>query len=121
MQKVVLDTNALFFPFKFSINLEEEILQLVGRCEIVVPDVAISELEKLRREGNKEAGAANKFLERFDRLTCNPAMKGDAAILDAAKNVNGILVTSDKELIRKAKAEGLKVIFLRGKQRLQIK
>lgn len=47
--------------------------------------------------------------------------KGDTAILAAAIELDAILVTSDRGLIARAKEKGLKVIFLRGKQKLELK
>ena len=150
MKKVVLDTNALFFPFQFKVNIENEITALVGSCDIVVPDIVLEELRNLQKKGNKNAGAALRYAERFEtyqrdsptevggdpgragRIGKNEekaqgagsypeSAQGDTAILKAADALKAILVTSDKVLIGRAKEKGLQVIFLRGKQRLELK
>ena len=121
MKKVVLDTNALFFPFQFKVNLEDEITSLIGGCDILVPRVVLKELKNLQEKGNKQAGAAMKYAERFEVLKGPSGEIGDTFILAAALKVEGILVTSDRELIGRAKEEGLQVIFLRGRQHLELK
>ncbi|MCK4747242.1 MAG: hypothetical protein KAT15_09410, partial [Bacteroidales bacterium] len=112
---------ALFYPFQFKVNLEDEITSLLGGCEIVVPRVVLKELNKLQEKGNKNAGAAMKYAERFETLKGPSGEIGDSSILAAAQSVGGILVTSDRELIGRAKEKGLRVIFLRGRQRLELK
>lgn len=121
MKKVVLDTNALFYPFQFKVNLEDEISSLVGGCDIIVPWVVQRELRNLQAKGNKDAGAALKYSERFATFLGSSDESGDSSILAAAVELEGILVTSDRELIGRAKEKGLQVIFLRGKQRLELK
>ena len=121
MKKVVLDTNALFYPFQFKVSLEDEIVSLLGGCKILVPRVVLKELKNLQEKGNKQAGAAMKYAERFEMLKGPPGEIGDTSILAAAVQVDGILVTSDRGLIERAKKKGLQVIFVRGKQRLELK
>lgn len=148
MINVILDTNAVLFPFTFQVSLEDEIRQLVGGCRIFVPKVVREELEGLKKRGNRNAGAALRYAERFDisseRVSIHDGRKemetgdglkdgtrggnkgmiggkGDTAILAAAIELDAILVTSDRGLIARAKEKGLKVIFLRGKQKLELK
>lgn len=147
MKKVILDTNALLFPFQFKIDLKSELSSLLGSVEMLVPGVVIRELKGLADGGNFDARAALRYTLDFpDRFTVfdddekesgNVAEKSavvdvgdpegilksdaDAVVLSAAVKVDGILVTSDKGLIRRAKAKGLKVVFLRGRQKLELK
>jgi len=122
MRKVVLDTNALFYPFQFKIDIEDEIIGLIGSCEMLVPDVVVKELIVLRDKGSKLAGAALQFSNRFQKKgsATSPGITADDAILAATQEIDGILVTSDRELKDKAKNAGVKVIFLRGKQKLEL-
>jgi uncharacterized protein len=121
MSVVVLDTNALLFPFQFKVSIEEKIIDLIGGCKILVPSVVNYELKLLAARGVGGAAAAIRYAERFEILDCDPDLSGDTAILEASMKVNGILVTSDRGLIARAKEAGLKVIFLRGKQKLELK
>lgn len=122
MQKVVLDTNALFYPFQFKIDIEDEIVGLIGSCDMIVPEVVVKELIGLRDNGSTMAGAALRFSDRFRKQVSpsRPGMTADDAILVATKEVDGILVTSDRELIEKARNAGVKVIFLKGRQKLEL-
>ena len=122
MLKVVLDTNALFYPFQFKIDLEEAIINLIGACDMLIPDVVVKELISLRNQGNKFAGAALRYADRFGTIATASSIdtSTDDAILATAIEISGILVTSDRELIEKAKDSGVKVIFLRGRQKLEL-
>ena len=195
MITVVLDTNALLFPFRFGIDLEDEVLRLVGTCRMVVPAVVLEELLNLRKAGNRMAAAALRYAERFETDPGERPVRvererdvgagrgergdgrergergdgrergergdgkergergdgrergergdgkergergdgrergergdgrerGDKAILDTAVRLGAILVTSDRELIARAGDAGLKVMFLRGGQKLELK
>ncbi len=121
MIRVVLDTNALFFPFQFKIDLGNEIGSLLGRCEILVPEVVIKELKGLSEAGKRDAITALRYAERFGVLPDESGLKGDSVVLAAAESVKGVLVTSDKDLIKRAKEKGLRVVFLRGRQKLELK
>jgi uncharacterized protein len=132
MINVVLDTNAVLFPFQFKVSLEDEIRQLVGGCTIFVPEIVREELEGLRKRGIREAGAGLRYAERFETFSGATSIhdggdeeiiggRGDAGVLEASMKLEAILVTSDRGLIARAKEQGLKVIFLRGKQKLVLK
>lgn len=121
MKIAVLDSNALFFPFQFHIDLEAELIGILGDCRVMVPEVVIRELRGLASSGRKNASAALKYAERFELLTDDSGLKGDEGVLAAVQKVKGILVSSDRELIKKARTQGVRVIFLRERQKLDMK
>ena len=121
MTSVILDTNALFYPFQFRVELEEELKILLGRCEFFVPEIVISEVKNLAKKGTQFAAAALKYAERFEILPDSSGLQGDDGVLEAARKADGLVVTSDRELISRAKDAGLQVVFLRGKNRLELK
>ena len=112
---VILDTNALLIPFKFKIDLEGELLRLLGACEILVPSSVLDELKIIRV---KHAKAAQKLAERFRVITT--LKKGDESVLSLAKEMNAVVVTNDRELRKALKQSGIKVVFLRNKSYLDM-
>jgi rRNA-processing protein FCF1 len=112
---VILDTNALLLPFKFNIDLDQELGRLLGAVRIMVPDTVIAELDNI---AGSEARAAEALARRYE--TVEAAGKGDRAILDVAEKLEAVLVTNDRDLIERAKKAGLKVVRMRGKDHLAL-
>ena len=44
---IILDTNALFVPFKFKLNLDSELKRLFGDYQIIIPSCVLNELKRL--------------------------------------------------------------------------
>ncbi|RLF62754.1 MAG: hypothetical protein DRN33_05225 [Thermoplasmata archaeon] len=118
---VVLDTSAILMLFEFSIKLEDELAVLVGKSRIILPRQVVDELKLLsaRGDGRKTvfARASLKMLSKYNVEEIE-AENADTSVLNLAKKYNGIIVTNDRELRKKAKEERLSVIFLRGKGKL---
>ena len=118
---VVLDTSAILMLFEFSIKLEEELTRLVGKNRVIVPKHVVDELRLLSTIGDsKRAGFAKaslQLLEGYD-IEDVEAENADTSVLNLAKKYDGIVVTNDRDLRKKAKEERLSVIFLRGKGKL---
>jgi rRNA-processing protein FCF1 len=122
---VVLDTNAIFMLFEFSIDLEDEIINLIGKSSIIVPKPIFDEIKLIINKGKynkkKIAKISLKIIEeKFKIVDLNINKKGDDALIDYAKKLSGIVVTNDKELKKRLRNEKISVIFLRGKNRLNI-
>jgi len=118
---VILDSSAILMLFEFSIDLEDEIVRLLGRCHIVVPRPILDELKVLSEKGKGKAKVFAKpalvFVKRFEIMDIE-GFRGDDAVLHLAKKVSGVVVTNDTELKQRIKKAGLHVVFLRGKQKL---
>jgi len=112
---VVLDTNALLMVFQFNVNMESELTRLLGKYEVVVPSTVKKELKSL---GNKYAKSALSFSERY--RTVNAEGNPDDSILELAEKEKGIVLTNDKILKKRLREKGITVIFLRGKNHLEI-
>ncbi len=95
--------------------MEKELSRLLGSCRIVVPSSVIKELKNL---ADHDAKAALSLAQRFE--TIQNEGNGDDAILKMAKKMNGIVVTNDKDLKKRLREEKLPVIYLRGKNRLEM-
>ena len=65
---VVLDSSAIFMIFEYSINLEQELLRLLGSYEVVVPSKIIKELKFLCEKGKGKQKKLNWKQEKITHL-----------------------------------------------------
>ena len=119
---VILDSSAIMMCFEFSIDLEDELTRLLGKCHITVPKPIIEELEFLAKQekGRKKriAKPALDLAKRYDVSELDTIEKGDNAVIYFAQELSGIVVTNDRELRKRLREISVNVIYLRGKKRL---
>ena len=117
---IVLDTSSILMLFEFSINLEDELTRLCGKYRILIPKPIIDELKILskRGKGKKKYNAkpALNLIKKYE--TSETEGIGDDSVLYLAKKHNGIVITNDKELRKRAKEIHLKTIYMREKSKL---
>lgn len=122
---VLIDTNAFLMTSQFRIDLLEELKWMMGVTQPCVPDVVIRELEGLARGRGNDASAARLGL-RFAQFCTVVPMEGeegervDDRILSYAVRERCRVVTNDRDLRNRLLNEGLEVISLKGKQKLEI-
>jgi rRNA-processing protein FCF1 len=125
--KVILDSNALFVPLQFKIDIFEELKQLLNRnVEFVLLSTVKNELEllvakdstKISREASFALKLAKKCklvpIENDEKLTA------DDAIVKVAKSWNSPVFTNDRQLKKKLRDISVPVIYVRQKSRLDI-
>ena len=126
---VVLDTNMLTVPAQFGLDIFKEAeRELERNVDFVVIEPVVWELDKkleqLSGAARQKFKVAIDLLKRCtiknvsDSITSLPV---DQQILVFAKSINGVIATNDKGLIDQAIAEGIPVLFLRGKKRLKLR
>lgn len=126
MRKVIFDTNFLFLPIQFRVDIFNEIKDLIGCFEPIVLSVTIEELKKLSVKGSektrRQALLAMELTKRCKIIHVDVKFgeKYDDIILRIAKEENCIVATNDRELRRKLRKSNIAVIFLRQKSHLQI-
>ena len=126
MRRVILDSNFLFIPFQFKIDIFEELGSLIGKLEPVVLSTTMEELERLSKKGSdktrRSALSALKLTERciVVNVERGPTETYDDVILRKAKEWNCAAATNDRELRRRLREELIPVIYLRQKQRLEL-
>jgi rRNA-processing protein FCF1 len=120
---VVFDSSAILMLFEYSINLNQELIRLLGSYEIVVPSKIVEELKVLSEKGKGKkkqlAKPALKLIENY-KIVFDKSEKADDAVLNIAKKLNGVVFSNDKELKDRAKKEKIKTIFMRNKKYLMI-
>jgi len=112
---VVLDANGLMMPFQFSVNIDMELKRLFGDLPVVVPSSVLGELATLKGPAGRGAVAlARKY------AVVDTDLRGDDAVLDVAKRMSAAVLTNDRELIRRLRAENIPVVRLRSERYLEL-
>jgi rRNA-processing protein FCF1 len=125
--KVILDSNALFVPIQFKIDIFRELESLLKRnYEVLLLSPVKRELEAIAREASpklrKNASLALRLAEKCkyvavdDKISTNV----DDVILKIAKTWNSPVFTNDRQLRKKLRAISVPVIYVRQKSRLEI-
>ncbi len=115
MTTVILDTNALMMPFQFGVNLDLELERLFGSFEILVPSPVIRELRSLAPKDNI-ARSALRLAGKYK--TVESEGETDKVLADLAKDLNAVVVSNDKLVIRSLEREGLPYVRLRSRSHL---
>jgi hypothetical protein len=125
--KVILDSNALFVPLQFKIDIFEELQTLLNRnFEPLIVLPVKHELERLAKEGSpkmrKNASFALGLAEKCKLVDVNNEFvsSSDEAIIQVAKKWNCPVFTNDKLLKKKLRDINVPVIYVRQKSHLEI-
>ena len=125
--KVILDSNALFVPLKFKLDIFIEVEHLLNRnVDFVLLSPVKRELELLTTKDSpkvrREAVYALKLAEKCKYVVVDEGEKlsTDDAIVKVAKAWNVPVFTSDRQLRRKLRDISVPVIYVRQKSRLEI-
>ena len=136
---VILDTNALYMPFQFKLNLDSELSRLLGVYEIIIPTCVLSEASSLERHEKFGKPALKLALSKIqprwykdleaeldtkqDSELGSTGDRGissvDRVILTIALAIKGIVVTNDKIFLKELKAHGVRTISLKGRKYLK--
>jgi len=123
---VILDTNFLFVPFYFKIDIFSELeFLLPGKKEFIVPSTVLEELQRI-----KVAKPVIKYLElhrdKF-RIVNVPGKGADSSIVTLVKILRRqepgakiYVATGDKDLRRILSGLGTRLIYVRSRKKLVI-
>ncbi len=126
--KIIIDSNALFVPLQFKIDMIGELERLLNRrFELVILSPVKCELEQLAEKGTpktrKTAGYALKLAEKYKYVKVDEdsaEQTVDDIIVKIAANWKTPVFTNDAELRRRLRDISVPVIYLRQKSRLEI-
>ncbi len=100
-----------------------ELTRIIGSHQILIPGSVQNELKILANKGNgkraQNAQAALKLIQKFQIITDQDRPVDDNILL-LALELHAYVVTNDKELRHRLREKHIAVIFLRGKQKLEI-
>lgn len=116
MKIVLIDTNIFVLPFKFKIDIFEEIKKNVPDAKFQTLDGVIKEIKKL-----KQSKAILELIKKKGVKVVKKKGKTDDALLELALEENALLCTNDKELKKRCLKKGVSVMFMRGKSGLNIR
>ncbi len=129
MKKIIfVDTNALFIPIQFKIDLKEAIFEIIDEpFEIYVPDICIQELKyKLERTNSvkekRDINFALNYSKQFKQYKTAEYPKGtdtDTILLNESIKKSAIVITNDKKLRLRLIKNNIPVISIRGNKRLE--
>ena len=125
--KVILDSNALFVPFQFKIDIFDCLEQLLERnLELILLSPIKRELETLAKKGSpkmrKNASYALNIAEkcRYVEVNAPASMLTDDVIVKIAEEWKTPVFTNDRQLKKRLRDISVPVIYVRQKSRLEI-
>ena len=125
--KIILDSNALFVPLQFKIDIFSEVERLLNRhVNLILLSPVKQELKFLAtKESSKtrrEAAFALKLAAKCKYVTVDSDEKTliDDIIINVAKTWNCPVFTNDSQLRKKLRDIRVPVIYVRQKSRLEI-
>lgn len=125
--KVILDSNALFVPLEFKIDIFENLNCLLNRnVEFILLSPVKRELEMLTAKESpkirREAFFALRLAKKCKYVTVEDCGKlaTDDVIVMVAKNWNSPVFTNDRQLKQRLRDISVPVIYVRQKSRLDI-
>jgi len=127
MIRVIFDSNFLFIPSQFRLDVFEELNNLLSqRLEPVLLSPTYGELLKIAEKGSpktrKQASLALKLAEKCRLIHVEKGLEEtyDDVIVRVAAEWRCPVATNDRELRKRLRNRGVPVIFLRQRRRLEL-
>lgn len=125
--KVILDSNFLFVPSQFRVDIFEELESLLGqRVDPVLLSPTYQEIRKIAEKGppkmRQQASLALKLTEKCRVVQVERGFEEtcDDVIVRIAKEWRSPVATNDGTLRRRLRNINVPVIYLRQKSRLEM-
>jgi rRNA-processing protein FCF1 len=125
--KVIIDSNALFIPLQFKVDVFDELEKLLNRnFELILLSPVKQELVTLTKENSpkkrKNAAFALQLAQKCTYVNVPKKQKEqtDDAIIRIAKIWHAPVLTNDKQLKKKLRDISMPVIYLREKSHLEL-
>jgi rRNA-processing protein FCF1 len=125
--KVILDSNALFVPLQFRIDIFSDLKRLLNRnFELILLSPVKRELKTLAEKGSpkmrKNASYALQLAEKckYVEVDTSASALTDDVIVKVAKEWGFPVFTNDRELRKRLKDISVPVIYVRQKSHLEI-
>ncbi|UCF58329.1 MAG: hypothetical protein JSV15_04400 [Candidatus Bathyarchaeota archaeon] len=125
--KVILDSNFLFIPSQFHVDIFKELTNLLSqRFDPVLLSPTHMELLKIAEKGSpkmrQQAALALKLAEKCRTINVEQSFKetSDDVIVRVAKDWRCPVATNDRELRKRLRIISVPVIYLRQKSHLEV-
>ena len=125
-RQIILDSNFLFVPARFKIDIFEDIEELVGGFEPIILSTTLEELKGLSESGSekvrRETSLARLLAGRCRVIEVRRRSEEtyDDVIVRVAKELGYPVATNDRELRRRLRRNGVPTIFLRERSHLEV-
>lgn len=121
--KILCDTNFLLIPLRFGVDVFTETEEALNDLtKLYVSSRVIDEIKLLKTDAKpnfeKELLFALKMIEQCELIEDNSETLVDDSLIELARKNNMVIGTTDSELRKNARIEGVKVIYLRQKRYL---
>ncbi|MCK5303716.1 MAG: hypothetical protein KAJ72_00590 [Candidatus Heimdallarchaeota archaeon] len=122
---VLLDSSMLMLPLEKKINLSYEFERILTIAfEIVVPQVVLIELEKIKEKGEtatkRKAQLALNLAMSFRTIESKTEVHADYELIRLAELHKAVIATNDRKLRSILIYKGMAVISLHGKNKLTL-
>ena len=125
--KVIVDSNALFVPVQFKIDIFGELEGVMNRrFDLILLSAVKRELETLAKKGSpklrREAACALRLAEkcRLIEVDTGSSLDVDDVIVKVAGEWKAVVFTNDEQLRKRLRDISVPVIYVRQKSRLEI-
>jgi rRNA-processing protein FCF1 len=126
--EIILDTNALFVPLQFRIDIQESLKALLNtNFKLILPLPVKAELERLADKGSpkirRDATYALETLIKIGQFEIDEnyaELPPDDAVLRTAQSRRALVFTNDRVLRRRLRDINVPVIYVRQKSRLEV-
>jgi rRNA-processing protein FCF1 len=125
--QVILDSNFLFIPSQFQIDIFEELLNLLNQqFDPVLLSVTLKEILTMAKKGSpkmrKQASLAQKLAQKCRIVQVKQGMEEthDDVVVRIAQEWKCPVATNDRMLRKRLRRNGISVIFSREKTRLAL-
>ena len=123
-REVFIDTNFFMIPFQFNVDILEEFKRVLPDYKLVTTDFVIKELQGLKNNNNGKvrlaAGLGLKIAQSGEIEIRNVSLNDGESVDDALIRISKVLATNDIVLKKKAKKNGIALVFLRQKKYLAV-
>ena len=125
--KIILDSNFLFVPLQFKIDIFEGMMNLLNqRFEPILLSTTCQELQRMAEKGSpklrRQAAVALKLAEKCRVVDVEKSKEetSDDVILRVAAQWRCPVATNDRKLKQRLRDISIPVIYLRQKSRLEL-
>ena len=123
-REVFIDTNFFMIPFQFNVDILEEFKRVLPNYKLVTTDFVIKELQGLKNNNKGKvrlaAGLGLKIAQSGEIEIRNVSLNEGESVDDALIRISKVLATNDIVLKKKAKSNGIALVFLRQKKYLAV-
>ncbi len=124
---ILFDTNFLMIPIRFGVDVSSELERLLeGKFQPVVPTAVIEEIQRLSKDAKpglaRELQFALEMAKKLEQIA-EPRISDESVddyILRIAKDCRYLVATTDSDLRRRLRREGVTVVYLRQGNHLDL-